>query len=118
MANPNLASAGNIYAKTDLLAVSTSSTAITSNSASSGKVLKVNSLLIANTGSSSVDATAKIVRSSSSYKLANIVSVPAGSTLVVLGKENPVYLLEGDSIEVAASAASSLDAVCSYEEIS
>ena len=117
MANPNLAAAGNIFGKTDLLAATTTATAITSNAASSGKVLKVNSLLFANKTNANVDATAQIVRGSSTFKVAHAISVPVGATLVVLAKENPVYLMEGDSLQVLASSASSLDAVCSYEEL-
>lgn len=117
MANPNLASAGNIYGKTAVLAATTTATAIVENAGSSGKVLKVNALMLASKASGNTDATVDLYRSSTAYVLANVMSVPAGSTLVVLAKENPIYLMEGDSLRVRASAASSIDAICSYEEL-
>jgi hypothetical protein len=46
------------------------------------------------------------------------VSVPSNATLAVLSKDSPVYLVEGDSLRVVASATASLSAVCSYEELS
>ena len=39
------------------------------------------------------------------YHLAKTVSVPADSTLIVLGKDAPIYLEEGDKIQALASAA-------------
>lgn len=118
MANPNLASASSIFGRTDVLAATTTATAITSNAAASGKVLKVNTLTLSNKSAANVDATVDVFRGATAYKIAHAVSVPVGATLVVLAKENPMYLNEGDSLRVAASAASALDAVCSYEELS
>ena len=45
------------------------------------------------------------------------VTVPAKSTLVVLGKDSPIYLEEGDKITAGASAADDLHLTVSYEEI-
>lgn len=118
MANPNLATAGNIYGKTDVLAATATATAIVTNASSSGKVLKVNALLLASKVTGNSDATVDLYRGSTAYVLANVVSVPAGSTLVVIAKENPIYLMEGDSLRVKANASSAIDAVCSYEELS
>jgi hypothetical protein len=118
MANPNLATAGSIYGGTGVLAAGTSSVAIVSNSTASGKILKVNSLLLANTTTGNVDVTVDLFRSGTAYKIANAVSVPSNATLAVLSKDSPVYLVEGDSLRVVASATASLSAVCSYEELS
>lgn len=119
MANPNLATAGNIYGKTDVLDVTTTATAITSNASSSGKVLKVNALVVSNVnGSANVDVNVDLYRSSTAYFVAKTVSVPADSSIVILGKENPIYLAEGDSLRVTASSNSYAHAICSYEELS
>jgi hypothetical protein len=40
------------------------------------------------------------------------------ATLVVISKDTSIYLEENDSLRVTASGTSSLEAVCSYEEIS
>jgi hypothetical protein len=107
-----------IYGKTDVLAVGTAATAITSNPGSSGKVLKINMLSVANVnGTSNVDVNVDLYRGSTAYHIAKTVSVPADSSLVVIGKENPMYLMEGDSLRLTAGSSGNAEAVCSYEEI-
>jgi hypothetical protein len=94
-----------------------SATAIVTNSAASGKVFKVNSLYVANVdGTNNAEITADVFRSSTAYRLASTVVVPADATLTILS--TPIYLEEGDSIRLTANANSDLEAVCSYEEIS
>lgn len=119
MANPNIVNVVSIYGKTAVQAVGTSETAIVENTAASGKILKINSLTIANVdGTNSANVTVDIFRSSVAYKIAHTVAVPADSTLVVISKDTAIYLEEGDALRCLASAASDLEAVCSYEEIS
>lgn len=117
MAAPNIVNVTTIYGKTAVLAVTTSATAIVTNSAASGKVLKVNALLVANVdGTNNATVTTDLYRSSTAYRLTYTVFVPADATLDLLSK--PIYLEEGDSLRLTASANSDLEAVCSYEEIS
>jgi hypothetical protein len=116
VANPNIVTTSSIFGKTDVLAVGTAATAITSNSAASGKVFKINSLLVANVGSS-VEVDVELYRGTTPYRLAKSLTVPTDSTAVVVGKENPLYLLEGDSLRVAADSVGNAEAICSYEEI-
>ena len=118
MANPNIVTTSSIYGRTDVLAVTTSLAAITSNGSSSGKVYKINSLIVSNVnGASAVDVSVELRRSNTSYHLAKTLSIPADSTAIVVGKENPLYLLEGDSLRLVADASSAAEAICSYEEI-
>lgn len=118
MTNPNIYSAVTILGKTDVQYVGTSASAITTNPAGSNKVLKINTLLVSNAdGSSDVDVNVNLARGTNSYIVAKTVTVPADSSLVVLGRETPVYLNEGDSLTLSASAASSAHAVSSYEEL-
>ena len=65
------------------------------------------------------DATIKVgvKRSSTTHYIAFGLNVPAASSLVVIGKDNGIYLEEGDTLTIEASAAGDLSAVCSYEEI-
>ena len=119
MAAPNMVNVTTITGKTAAANVTTSASNLVSNTASSGKVFKVNSLIISNVdGTNSADISASFYRSSVEYFIAKTIPVPADSTLVAISKENPLYLEEGDSIRVTASANSDLQAVCSYEEIS
>ena len=117
MAAPNIVNVAPITMKTAVQAVGTSATAIVTNSASSGKVFKVNALYISNVdGSDSADISIDIYRSSTAYHVAKTIRVPADATLDVLSK--PISLEEGDALRLTASAASDLQAVCSYEELS
>tara|TARA_R110000822_G_scaffold129122_1_gene265094 strand:- start:266 stop:631 length:366 start_codon:yes stop_codon:yes gene_type:complete len=118
MTAPNIVNTTTITAKTDVQAVGTSATAITTNSAASGQVYKINSILVANIdGTNAADITVDLFRGSTAYRLASTVSVPADSTLVVVSKDTAVYLEEGDAIRCTASAAGDLEALCSYEII-
>ena len=117
MAAPNIVNVATITGKTAVLAVTTSATAIVTNSAASGKVFKVNALYVSNVdGTSNADLTVDIYRSSTAYHIAKTVNVPADATLDVISKS--IYLEEGDTLRFTASANSDLEAVCSYEEIS
>lgn len=117
MAAPNIVSVATLTAKTAVQAVGTSATAIVSNAASSGKVMKINALYISNVdGTNNADINVDIYRSSTAYHIAKTVVVPADATLDVISKA--IYLEEGDSLRLTANAASDLEAVCSYEELS
>lgn len=119
MTAPNIVNVTTITGKTAVQSVGTSETAIVTNSTASGKVFKINSLIVSNIdGTNAADITADVFRSSASYKLVSTITVPADATLVVISKETAIYLEEGDSIRLSASATGDLQAVCSYEEIS
>lgn len=117
MAAPNVVNVATITGKTAVQAVGTSATAIVTNSSGSNKVFKVNALYVSNVdGTNNADITVDLFRSSVAYRIALTVVVPADASLDVISK--PIYLEEGDSLRLTANAASDLEAVCSYEEIS
>jgi hypothetical protein len=117
MAAPNMINPTTITGKTAVQAVGISATAIVTNSAASGKVFKVNALYVSNVdGTNNAEINVDIFRSSVAYHIAKTIVVPADATLDVLSKA--IYLEEGDSLRLTANAASDLEAVCSYEEIS
>ena len=99
-------------------------TTVVSNAAASGKVLKINSLVaagIADTTGVTLQYFNDInhVSASSTVSIAMTVSVPTYSTLVLISKENSIYLEENTSLGVFAQPnAGTIDVVCSYEEIS
>ena len=121
MAAPNIVNVTSIYGKTVFDAdISTSDDAILTNAAASGKLLKVNSLIISNIdGGSAADITVTIKDASGTLKakLANTISVPNDATLVIISKDSAIYLEEDMAIHLDASVASDLAAVCSYDEI-
>jgi len=118
MAAPNMYNAIVVTGNTDVLNVTTSATAITSNPSSSGKVYKINTLIVSNIdGTNPADITVDLLRGADSYKIASTVTVPADATLVVISKDSGIYLQEDDSLRCLASANGDLQAICSYEVI-
>jgi hypothetical protein len=124
MAAPNIVNVSTITGKTTYAALDTTlTTVLLANSASSGKVFKINSIMVSNVdGTSAADVTIDIntaaAGSGTSYALANTISVPADATLSLIDKTNSFYLEEDKSILGGASANSDLEIVISYEEIS
>jgi hypothetical protein len=123
MANPNIVNVTTITGKTTYAALTTTlTTVLLANAASSGKVFKINSIMVANVdGSTAADVTVGINTAAggggTTYELANTISVPADATLSVIDKTNSFYLEEDKSIVGGASANGDLDIVISYEEI-
>ena len=121
MAAPNLVNVATITAKSVQAALSTTlTTEILAKGSSSGKVFKINNILVANIdGTNSADASVAITKSGGSpIMIASTIAVPADSTLVVVDKDTGLYLEEGDNIEAGASAASDLVITINYEELS
>ena len=119
MAAPNIVGVTSIYGKTYSATLDT----ITTTSqlvCPSNKVLKINTIICANRdGTNDVDVTVLFMDNSiSSMKaLANEITVPAKSTLVVISKDTSIYLEEGDEIKAGASASNDADIIISYEEL-
>ena len=74
---------------------------IVTNPASSGKVLKINSLVASGIGETT-GVTVKLhnvaAGAGATVSIATTVSVPTFSTLVVISKENSIYVQENQSI--------------------
>jgi len=123
MANPNIVNVTTITGKTTYAALTTTlTTVLLANAASSGKVFKINSIMVANVdGTSAADVTVGINTAAggggTTYDLAATISVPADATLSVIDKTNSFYLEEDKSIVGGASANGDLEIVISYEEI-
>jgi len=124
MAAPNIVNVATITGKTSVVDLSTTNaTSVVSNAASSGKVFKINSLTVANVdGSAAADITISLYAEDdiggTATEIVSTISVPADATLVVIDKNNSIYLEEDKSIGATAGTASDLKVVCSYEEIS
>ena len=124
MAAPNLLSPTTINGKTVTVDLSTTNaTSILSNAASSGKVLKVNALYVANVdGTSNAEITINYYSAAAlggtATQIASTVVVPADATLVVIDKDAYIYLEENTSLGATAGTANDLKVICSYEDIS
>lgn len=119
MAAPNIVNVTSIFGKTMGAALGLTATTDILTCAAN-KVLKVNSIIVANVdGTNAADVTVYFYDSSAAarYALASTVTVPEDSTLIIIGKDNPIYLEESDQIEGGASTTGDLQIVISYEEI-
>ena len=129
MAAPNIVNVTTITANTAfLVANNVGMNTVLTNAAASGRVVKVNSVLVTNNGAnsmslklehskSSVTSNVDVLRGADSYKLVGGVSVPANSTLVALAKDIILYLVEGDTLRANVSA-NTAHVTASYEIIS
>ena len=124
MANPNIIDVTAIYGNTSSVALSsTSATSMVSNAASSGKVYKINSIVVANVdGASAASITINIYSQAAlggtATSIAYTISVPADASLVITDKTTSFYLLEDKSIGAIAGTANDLVVTTSWEEIS
>jgi hypothetical protein len=118
MAAPNLKSPTTITGKTARYAVG-SGLATAISGVPSGSVYKINSIFCANVdGTNAADISVSIYNGTTDFYLAKTIVVPADATQIISTKETYFYLEEGDSIRAIASAASDLELVIGYEDIS
>ena len=123
MANPNIVNVSAIYGNSSQTSLTTTNaTSLVSNAASSGKVFKINTIMVANVdGSTAADITINIYSQAAlggtAFPIASTISVPADSTLVVVDKTTSFYLLENQSIGATAGTASDLVVTASWEEM-
>ena len=119
MAAPNLKNPTTITGKTARYAVTASLASVLANGAASGKALKINSIFCANVdGDNPADISVSIYDGSTDRYLAKTIAVPADATQIISTKETYFYLEEGDSIRAVANAASDLELIIGYEDIS
>lgn len=124
MANPNIVNVTSILGNSAQVSLTTTSaTQLVSNAAASNRVLKINSITVANVdGTNAADITINIYSAAalggSAFPIVSTVSVPADATLIVTDKTTTFYLLENQSIGAIAGTASDLVVNISWEEIS
>jgi hypothetical protein len=119
MAAPNLKTPTTITGKTAVYNCTGTLAAALTNSAASGKLLKINVIRASNVdGTNAIDVDVSIYRGSTHTYLASAISVPIKSTIVITSKEDYIYLEEGDSIYAKSSTSTKIDLTLSYEDIS
>ena len=124
MANPNILAATTLLGNSSTTSLSTTSaTSIANNAASSGKVYRVNSIVVSNNDATTAYPVTINLYSAASlggtaYPLVTSVSVPATAAVVVSDKTAAFYLLENQSIGATAGTANKITVIASWEEIS
>lgn len=123
MANPNMLNVSSIKGENSFLALSsTVPTAIVSNAANSGKIYKINSIIVSNVdGETAANVTVSLHNAANlggtEFPIAYTISVPADASLIVIDKSTAFYLKEDQSISATAGTADDLVVVSSWEEI-
>jgi hypothetical protein len=119
MTAPNMVNTNSITGNSAVISVTTSPQALVVNPSNSSKVQKINCLIVSNVDTSnSASITVDLFRAGTAYTIVSAISVAPNTSFTPIDKTLSLYLLEGDSLRVTASANSRLQAVCSYEEIS
>lgn len=94
MAAPNIVQVSSLYGKTVGAALGTTLTTDILT-CPADKLIKVNTIIVSNVdGTADVDVSVSFYDYSATtqYRLTSTIAVPADSTLVVVNKENPIYL--------------------------
>lgn len=124
MANPNIVAVSSILGKTVANSLTTTNnTTLVSNAASSGTIVKINSVIVSNVdGTNAVNVSVfhnnAAAGAGTNFELASTISVPANASLIVVDKSTSIYLEENTSLTVTAGTASKLKTIVSYEIIS
>lgn len=125
MANPNIVNVSDIRGKTFFNELSTNPAALVVNSASSNSVYKINVISISNATGAARTVNIAVYRDPDGagaqaaryYDIANNVSIPNNSTLVVTSKDTSFYLEEADILTGSCNSAG-CEVMVSYEIIS
>lgn len=97
--------------------IGTSASAIGSYTVGPSTETTVIGLTLANRTASQVLAKVRLNDGANDTFIVNDAPIPAGSSLVVVGGDQKVVLVTGDSITVESDTASSIDAIMSILEI-
>jgi hypothetical protein len=127
MAAPNIVAVSTIRGKSNVANITTTSSSVIVNPVNSGQVFKINTIMISNVdGTNAGNVSVELFKfgaqnvstgsGNATYAIANVVTVPAKSSLDVLSKS--LYLEEGDQLKAKADSNNRLHLITSFEEIS
>lgn len=116
MAAPNIKSPTSITLRQ--LSSTVGTAALTLVTCATDRAIKLSTLIAANVhGTNSGDITIRVSDGTATHAVCSTVSVPADASVVVVDRNSPIYLEEGDRVEALASATGTIHIVGSYEEI-
>lgn len=118
MANPNITNTTSILGVTNVVSSASTSSSTIISSVTSNHVYKLNSVIAANKTTAAAAITLVLTRSAVNYNLAYQLSVPANASIILVGKDSPLYLQESDALAATAGTASAIDIIASFEDIS
>lgn len=120
MANPNVIETSSTLLTSGGGSLGTSAGNLIVNGAASNNVIRVSSLYVSVVDmAASPWVTIQVVKAGgSTIRLAHQIEALAGSTVIVIASDAPVYLLEGDSLQGLAEADSDAEWFANWEILS
>jgi hypothetical protein len=116
MATPNIINTSTVNGNLAVLSANTVGMSnVVVNSAGSGQLIKINTVTIANYNVNNITANVDVFRAGVGYYINGNIVIPASSTLLSLTKDASIYLNEGDSLRVNASANNAAHVTVSYD---
>ena len=112
MAEQNIANVTTIYGRT-VTSTNLTNTVNTVLTCGANQIIKINTVIASNTGLT--NAAVSLLYETDAYIAYNI-SIPPGSSIALVGKDTPIYLMETDVLR-AAETLGSIHLIVSYEVI-
>jgi hypothetical protein len=122
MTAPNMVNITSMVGKTITRNIATTVSSFLTNSASSNKVFKINTIIVQNVdGTNAATVNLYLNRALDpalgDLQIAKTISVPANSNLVLISKDTSFYMEEGDILKGNTAVNGDLTLLVSYEEI-
>lgn len=117
MTAPNLRGPSSVVGRTTAVILTSTLSSVLQNNAGSDKLYKVNIIRTANTSAADVTVFVALRRGGTDYYVAHTMLSQPGTSLVVLDRNEFLYLEEGDSIFAKSSTASVSHLLIHWEEI-
>ena len=111
----NIVNVATITGKTAAVVTTASAVAAVTNTAASGLVYKINTILATNTSALAGDISVDFYRGVVGSLIAPAITVPPKATLSLIGKDTPFYLEEADAIRVFSDVPGNFSVIISYE---
>ena len=119
MTNPNIYNVTDITGETEFKDIDTNSyVELLSSAVPADCVYKINTILAANIGTSNCTLSLSyyIASADTDYLIAHEIIIPPGSSLAIIGKDTPIYVLETHNLRAKRSGSDATITV-SYEKI-
>lgn len=118
MSSQNIFSATSIAMRMALVSANNSGVTVVESVAGTGAVKKLSSLIVSNAAAVEVSVRATLVRSTNEITLVAPTIIDASSSAVLLNRETPIYLEDGDLLKAyTITSGAVVDVVCCYEEV-
>ena len=123
MANPNAVNTTEVYGNNALVVPLTSATVVANNPASSGKLLKINTVMASNVSTTGTSLITLNVYSAddlggTAYSISKNIVIPDNASVVLIDSDSSLYLKEDESLGAIASGNTDVNLIASWDEIS